>query len=99
MDLIRNSNSGPTEIPGSSLPSHHILRLILIVCSLHKIRIRGLQLNNKMNDIEQDLEEFANYILTELKQSNGEVSNWDEVLRKWKLIEKKKDLEARKKLK
>ena len=52
-----------------------------------------------MNDIEQDLEEFANYILTELKQSDGEVDNWDEVLRKWKLIEKKKDLDSRKKLK
>ena len=52
-----------------------------------------------MNDIEQDLEDFANYILTELKQSDGEVDNWDEVLRKWKLIEKKKDLESRKKLK
>jgi hypothetical protein len=52
-----------------------------------------------MNDIEQDLEEFANYILTELKQSHAEVSNWDEVLRKWKLIEKKKDLDSRKKLK
>jgi hypothetical protein len=52
-----------------------------------------------MNDIEQDLEEFANYILTELKQSRGDVSNWDEVLRKWKLIEKKKDLDSRKKLK
>jgi hypothetical protein len=42
-----------------------------------------------MNDIEQDLEEFANYILEELKQSQGEVNNWDEILRKWKLIEKK----------
>jgi hypothetical protein len=52
-----------------------------------------------MNDIEQDLEEFANYILTELKQSHDEVNNWDEVLRKWKLIEKKKDLDSRKKLK
>jgi hypothetical protein len=52
-----------------------------------------------MNDIEQDLEEFANYILEELKQSQGEVNNWDEILRKWKLIEKKKDLDARKKLK
>lgn len=52
-----------------------------------------------MNDIEQDLEDFANYILTELKQSDGEVDNWDEVLRKWKLIEKKKDLDSRKKLK
>lgn len=52
-----------------------------------------------MNDIEQDLEEFANYILAELKQSHGEVSNWDEVLRIWKLIEKKKDLDSRKKLK
>jgi hypothetical protein len=52
-----------------------------------------------MNDIEQDLEEFANYIITELKQSDGEVDNWDEVLRKWKLIEKKKDLGSRKKLK
>jgi hypothetical protein len=52
-----------------------------------------------MNDIEQDLEEFANYILEELKQSPGEISNWDEVLRKWKLIEKKKDLDSRKKLK
>ncbi|HJU80006.1 MAG TPA: hypothetical protein VJ599_10640 [Nitrososphaeraceae archaeon] len=58
-----------------------------------------MTINNKMNNIEQDLEEFANYILTELKQSNGEVSNWDEVLRKWKLIEKKKDLDSRKKLK
>jgi hypothetical protein len=47
-----------------------------------------------MNDIEQDLEEFANYILEELKQSQGEVNNWDEILRKWKLIEKKKDLDA-----
>jgi len=52
-----------------------------------------------MNDIEQDLEEFANYILTELKQSHGKVSDWDEVLRKWKLIEKKKNLDTRKKLK
>jgi len=53
-----------------------------------------------MNDIEQDLEDFANYILSELDQSShGEVSNWDEVLRKWKLIEKKKDLDSRKKLK
>ena len=52
-----------------------------------------------MNDIEQDLEDFANYILSVLKQSHGEVSNWDEVLRKWKLIEKKKDLDSRKKLK
>jgi hypothetical protein len=52
-----------------------------------------------MNNIEQDLEEFANYILTELNQSHGEVSNWDEVLRQWKLIEKKKDLDSRKKLK
>ena len=75
------------------------MRLKLIVCSLHKVRIRGLQLNNKMNDIEQDLEEFANYILTELKQSSGEVSNWDELLRKWKLIEKKKDLRVKKKIK
>ena len=52
-----------------------------------------------MNDIQQDLEEFANYILEELKQSQGEVNNWDEILRKWKLIEKKKDLDARKELK
>ena len=52
-----------------------------------------------MNDIEQDLEEFANYILEELKQSQGEVNNWDEILRKWKLIEKKKYLDARKELK
>ena len=52
-----------------------------------------------MNDIEQDLEEFANYILEELKQSQGEVNNWDEILRKWKLIEKKKDPDARKELK
>jgi hypothetical protein len=52
-----------------------------------------------MNDIGEDLEEFANYILEELAQSQGEVSNWDEIMRKWKLIEKKKDQEARKKLK
>jgi hypothetical protein len=52
-----------------------------------------------MNDIEQDLEEFANYILEAIKQSQGEVSNWDEIIRKWKLIEKKKDQQARKKLK
>ena len=52
-----------------------------------------------MNDIEQDLEEFANYILEELAQSQGEVCNWDEIIRKWKLIEKKKDHQARKKLK
>jgi hypothetical protein len=50
-----------------------------------------------MDDIEQDLEEFANYVLESIKQS-GEKSNWDEILRKWKLIEKKKDLEQRKKL-
>jgi hypothetical protein len=31
----------------------------------------------KMKDIGEDLEEFANYILEELKQSQGEVSNWD----------------------
>ena len=53
----------------------------------------------KMNEIEQDLEEFANYILEILDHSKGEVNNWDEILRKWKLIEKKKDLDARKKLK
>ena len=52
-----------------------------------------------MNDIEQDLEEFANYILEAIKQSEGEVRNWDEILRKWKVIEKKKDLALRKKLK
>jgi hypothetical protein len=53
----------------------------------------------KMKDIGEDLEEFANYILEELDQSQGEVSNWDEIIRKWKLIEKKKDQLARKKLK
>lgn len=52
-----------------------------------------------MNDIERDLEEFANYILTELKQSHGEVTDWDEVLRKWKLIEKKERSRFKKKLK
>jgi len=52
-----------------------------------------------MKNIEEDLEEFANYILEALKQSQGEVSNWDEILRKWKSNEKKKDLQARKKLK
>jgi len=52
-----------------------------------------------MKDIEEDLEEFFNYILDILKQSQGDLSNWDEILRKWKLIEKKKDQEARKKLK
>jgi hypothetical protein len=52
-----------------------------------------------MVDIEQDLEEFANYVLDAIKQSHGEESNWDEILRKWKAIEKKKDLEQRKKLK
>jgi len=67
--------------------------------SLRKIRIRREVVYKKMNDIEQDLEEFANYILEELKQSQGEVNNWDEILRKWKLIEKKKDLDARKELK
>ena len=51
-----------------------------------------------MDDIEQDLEEFANYILEEIKQSEGEISNWDEIIRKWKEIEKKKDLALRKKL-
>ena len=66
--------------------------------SLRKIRIRREVVYKKMNDIEQDLEEFANYILEELKQSQGEVNNWDEILRKWKLIEKKKDLDARKEL-
>jgi len=52
-----------------------------------------------LKDIEEDLEEFANYILEALKQSQGEVSNWDAILSKWKLIEKKKDQEARRKLK
>lgn len=56
-------------------------------------------LNKKMNDIEQDLEEFANYVLETIKQSDGEISNWDEILRKWKVIEIKKDLALRKKLK
>jgi hypothetical protein len=51
-----------------------------------------------MDDIEQDLEEFANYVLEAINQSEGNKSNWDEILRKWKLIEKKKDLEQRKKL-
>jgi len=52
-----------------------------------------------MDDIEQDLEEFANYVLEAIKQSEGEKVNWDQILRKWKVIEKKKDLEQRKKLK
>ena len=52
-----------------------------------------------MDDIEQDLEEFANYILEAIKQSEGEIINWDEILRKWKVIEKKKDLALKKKLK
>ena len=52
-----------------------------------------------MDDIEQDLEEFANYILQAIKQSEGEISNWDEILRKWKVIEKKKENQLRKKLK
>ena len=52
-----------------------------------------------MDDIEQDLEEFANYILDAIKQSEGEISNWDEILRKWKVIEKKKENQLRKKLK
>ena len=52
-----------------------------------------------MDDIEQDLEEFANYILEAIKQSEGEIINWDEILRKWKVIEKKKDLALRKKIK
>lgn len=52
-----------------------------------------------MDDVEQDLEEFANYVLETIKQSDGEISNWDEILRKWKVIEIKKDLALRKKLK
>lgn len=52
-----------------------------------------------MDDIEQDLEEFANYILEAIEQSEGELSNWDEILRKWKVIEKKKENLLRKKLK
>ena len=52
-----------------------------------------------MDEIEQDLEEFANYILEAIKQSEGEISNWDEILRKWKVIEKKKENRLRKKLK
>jgi len=52
-----------------------------------------------MDDIEQDLEEFANYILEAIEQSEGELSNWDEILRKWKVIEKKKENRLRKKLK
>lgn len=56
-------------------------------------------LNKKMDDVEQDLEEFANYVLETIKQSDGEISNWDEILRKWKVIEIKKDLALRKKLK
>jgi len=51
-----------------------------------------------LDDIEKDLEEFANYVLEAIKQSEGDKRNWDEILRKWKLIEKKKDLEQRKKL-
>ena len=56
-------------------------------------------MNREMDDIEHDLEEFANYILEAIKQSEGEISNWDEIIRKWKEIEKKKDLALRKKLK
>lgn len=52
-----------------------------------------------MDDIERDLEDFANYIMEELKKSEGEISNSDEILRKWKEIEKKKDHALRKKLK
>lgn len=49
--------------------------------------------------MEEDLEEFANYILDALKQPQGDVSNWDEILRRWKVIEKKKDNKVRKELK
>lgn len=49
-----------------------------------------------MDDIEQDLEEFANYVLEAIKQSEGDKSNWDEILRKWKLIEKRKILNREK---
>jgi hypothetical protein len=63
-----------------------------------RIKVEG-QLNRKMDDFEHDLEEFANYILEAIKQSEGEISNWDEIIRKWKEIEKKKDLALRKKLK
>ena len=52
-----------------------------------------------MDEIEQDLEEFANYILEAIKQSEDEISNWDEILRKWKVIERKKENQLRKKLK
>ena len=62
--------------------------------SLHKVRIRCGVIKQEDEDIEQDLQEFANYILGELKQSQVEVNNWDEILRNWKLIEKKKDLDA-----
>jgi len=62
--------------------------------SLHKVRIRCQVIKQEDEDIEQDLQEFANYILGELKQSQVEINYWDEILRKWKLIEKKKDLDA-----
>ena len=52
-----------------------------------------------MDRIERDLEEFANYIMEALKKSEGEISSSDEILRKWKEIEKKKDQALRKKLK
>lgn len=49
--------------------------------SLHKVRIRCQVIKQEDEDIEQDLQEFANYILGELKQSQVEVNNWDEILR------------------
>ncbi len=52
-----------------------------------------------MDHIERDLEDFANYVMDELKKSKGEISNSDEILRKWKEIEKKKDQALRRKLK
>jgi hypothetical protein len=51
-----------------------------------------------LKDIEEDFEEFENYILEALKPSQGEVSNWDEVSRT-EIETKKERSRSKKKIK
>ena len=89
-----------SKLAGRESASKFCLILLLGFCFIVKVYTHTRrEVIKKMKDIGDDLEEFANYILEELEQSQGEVSNWDEIIRKWKLIEKKKDQQARKKLK
>jgi hypothetical protein len=52
-----------------------------------------------IHDNEHDNEIMGRTIPSYTLASEGEISNWDEILRKWKVKEKKKYFALRKKLK